>query len=267
MLSYCKKIVKKVLRKLLGPKRVQSVYFFTFHKCASSLFSTYILKNITGLKHVDYDMDMYSGKTFSLPLPFKKYNFAYGPLRLSLTPSTKEYEYFIKPIANPFFIKDKIAIFLVRDPRDILISAYYSFKFTHGFSSVPEIKARQLQYQATFKNKSLAEYVLDDATIQNKNFKTLHELASQCNRSVILKYEDMIENFDYFIAQLSKHIPLTDAVKQEIFKRSRPKKQEDITSHRRSGGVAGYKDKLDSETLLKLNEILKPTLQQFSYEF
>ena len=33
---------------------VSPVYFFTFHKCASSLFSKHILKEVDGFQHVDF---------------------------------------------------------------------------------------------------------------------------------------------------------------------------------------------------------------------
>jgi hypothetical protein len=230
------------------------------------LFSTYILKNIKGLQHIDYAMDLYNGKPLMLPLEFKEYGAAYGPIRLSAPPESLVYKHLVHSTSDFNFIKDKISVFLVRDPRDILISAYYSFGFTHGFSEVEEIKERQQLRRETIKNKSLEEYVLESAEAQNANFKTLYDLSKQSTRSVVLKYEDMIENFDYFISEFSKHINVSDAVKAEIYKRSRPKQKEDVNSHRRSGGVAGFRDKLDEETLLSLNKILKDTLQQFDYK-
>ena len=41
----------------------ESVYFYTFHKCASTLFSKDFLPNTEGLHHLDYARLIYRGKT------------------------------------------------------------------------------------------------------------------------------------------------------------------------------------------------------------
>ena len=43
------------------------------------------------------------------------------------------------------------------------------------------------------KKKSLDEYVLESVDIQVENFNSLYELANVCERSVILKYEEMVK--------------------------------------------------------------------------
>ena len=42
-------------------------------------------------------------------------------------------------ITSPEFVEDKTIVILVRDPRDVLISFYYSIGFTHITSANPEI--------------------------------------------------------------------------------------------------------------------------------
>ncbi len=49
-----------------GMNSYESVYFYTFHKCASSLFSNYVLRNIKGLVHVDYAVQISSGKKLAM---------------------------------------------------------------------------------------------------------------------------------------------------------------------------------------------------------
>lgn len=105
----------------------ETVYFYTFHKCASTLFNSYILKNIKGLQHVDYASQIYGGKKINKKLNFRDKGFVYGPIRLSADPMSSVYRMLVAPTSGHEFIRDKIAIFVVRDPRDILVSAYYSF--------------------------------------------------------------------------------------------------------------------------------------------
>jgi hypothetical protein len=248
----------------------ESVYFYTFHKCASTLFSSYILKNIEGLQHIDYEDLIYSGKIAAgKKLAFKDRGYVYGPIRLSITPTNPLhpiYDMLTKRVIEHDFIRDKITIFFVRDPRDILVSSYYSFGHTHGFSKVKEIRDQEEATRSSIQAKSLDEYVLASAKVQAKNFKTLNELASACERSIILKYENMINNFDYFISKLSNHIHIEENVAREIYLRSRPKQQEDITSHRRSGQVGGFRCKLNEKTIDALNRSLEETLTIFGYD-
>src|SRR3954467_281701 len=44
-----------------APTLPESVYFYTLHKCASGLFSDYVLKNARGLRLIDYADQFYNG--------------------------------------------------------------------------------------------------------------------------------------------------------------------------------------------------------------
>jgi len=246
-------------------KSHESVYFYTFHKCASTLFSSYILKNIKGLRNVDYASRIYSGRTYK-KLKLEAKGYAYGPIRLSADPMSPVYKKLVVPATQPEFIREKIVIFFVRDPRDILISAYYSFGYSHTFSPVAEIRQLQQAARNEIQAASLDEYVLRSANNVRRNFETLSELDSVCERSIVLKYEDMIGNFEHFIAELSKYIVLSQGVVQTVFERSRPKEKEDISSHRRSGQPGGFRGKLKQETIDSLNAELEDVLVRFQYE-
>lgn len=244
----------------------ESIYFFTFHKCASSLFSDYVLKNIKGLRHIDYMHQIYHGKrNANKKLIFKKRGYIYGPVRLS-QPTDSDSKIIISSTTEPEFIRDKIGIFLVRDPRDIIVSSYYSFGYSHNLSRVKEIRERQIADRNLIQNKSLDEYALDSADVQAKYFEILGHIAMACERSVILKYEDMINDFELFISQLCRYVTLDKKVIKEIYQRTRPKQEEDQLSHRRSGKTGDFRTKLKKETIESLNKRLEKTLSSFGYE-
>ncbi len=246
-------------------KSHESVYFYTFHKCASTLFGSYILKNIKGLRHVNYASRIYSGRAYK-KLKLEAKGYAYGPIRLSADPLSPVYKQLVRPATQPDFMRDKIVIFFVRDPRDILVSSYYSFGYTHAFSPVEQIRLLQEANRSKIQAESLDEFVLRSASKVRENFETLSELDSVCERSIVLKYEDMIDNFEYFIAQLSKYIIISQCVVRTIFERSRPKEKEDISSHRRSGQPGGFRSKLKRETIDSVNAELEDVLVRFQYE-
>lgn len=244
----------------------ESVYFYTFHKCASTLFSGYVLKNIDGLHNIDYASQIFSGKrNAQKKLTFKKRGFIYGPIRISADETGPVGRMLVKPTINHSFIRDKIAIFLVRDPRDILVSSYYSFGFTHALSMVDEIRDMQEAKRRMIREQTIDEYVLQEVENQIKFFNILYNLSIACDRSVILRYEDMIDSFNSFAEQLLRYVSLRYDVIQSIYKKSRPQKTEDITSHRRSGQVQGFRHKLEEHTIEALNEKLADTLTLFGY--
>ena len=250
-----------------GTNIPESVYFYTFHKCASSLFSSYVLKNINGLYHIDYSAQVFSGYRKANREPsYKKRGFIYGPIRVSSDLTAPVGKRVVKPTIQPEFIRDKIALFLVRDPRDILVSSYYSFGFTHSLSNVEEVREHQLDVRKRVQEKTLDEYVLDEAETQVRYFKRMHKLCEICERSTLLRYEDMIQNFDAFAEKMCQFVSIEDTVLEGMYQRSRPKDSEDKSSHRRSGQVGGFRDKLQEATIQAANKKMAGILTLFGYE-
>ncbi|HMO92489.1 MAG TPA: sulfotransferase domain-containing protein [Pirellulaceae bacterium] len=242
----------------------ESVYFYTFHKCASTLFADYVLKNLQGLNHVDYATQIYNGEEVEA-IEFQRYGVIYGPIRLSVNPHSPVYKRFVSVAAEPEFVKDKLAIFFVRDPRDMLVSLYYSFGFTHGFSSVPEIREQQAKLRREIQTQTLDEYVIAGAGQVAGYFSQLQELSRACTRGTLLRYEDLVEDFDKFIECFTSVVTLDQAVIDQIYQQSRPNQVEDTTSHRRSGQAANYQDKLKESTVAILNQQLAGVLASFGY--
>lgn len=244
-----------------------SIFFFTLHKCATSLFSSYVLKNLDGLAHVDYAKQLASGRrTSRTPLKFHRKGVAFGPMRISQQSQNMISRLLIEPVCDPDFLRERTAVFLVRDPRDILVSEYYSFGYTHGLSQVEDLRREQIRKRAEIQDLSLDDYVLSAAPQQRNWFNQIHELEVICDRSVILRYEDMVESFDTFLEAARKLLPISDSVAEEMYRRSRPKKKEDQSSHRRSGKTQGFRAKLKTQTIANLNQQFWTVLLRFGYE-
>lgn len=257
--------IRKILYKYHIVQKPESIYFYTFHKCASTLFSSYVLKNITGLDHVDYAKYLWDKPdSYNKTLKFNKKGHVYGPIRLS-TKGELVKRLLVSPTSNSDFIKDKTAIFFVRDPRDILVSQYYSFGFTHVLNPVEDRREKQLKKREKTQSLTLDEYVIENVNDQVENFLGLFELSNLAKRSVILKYEDMVEKYDDFIKDLLKIVDLDQKVIENTYQKSRPKKNIDNTSHQRSGRVKHFENELKPETINVLNNKLKEVLIKFDY--
>jgi hypothetical protein len=136
----------------------KSILFITFHKAASSLFGDQVLNNLVNMKAVDFSSSQWKNYNYIVKSSdFEENNFVYGPIRISsYNPGLLQIiASKISRIKISSNIRNKIdkltgndglidivenlcpdfrVIFMTRDPRDILVSAYYSFKKTHALS-------------------------------------------------------------------------------------------------------------------------------------
>ena len=249
-------------------RRPKSVYFFTFHKCASTLFSSIVLKRAVGLKNINYAQQLYRGVALgNKPFTFQEYGFIYGPIRV--TPqfeSTSVEDLLLSPVIQQDFLKSKRAVFLVRDPRAILTSQYYSFGFSHHLSKNKEVRETQEEIRQEIQKLTIDEYALNHATRMIEAFERLDLAQKHCQDRIVLRYEDLVEDFDAFIEQLCSFIPLRQATIDLVYRESRPKQVEEINSHKRSGLPSGFRKKLLPETIESLNNQFEPILKRFAYE-
>lgn len=242
----------------------ESIYFFTFHKCASTLFGGYVLKKIKGLRHVDYELRFTLGRQ-NHPVTFEKRGCIYGPIRLSTGPESPAHEALIVPTTRADFLKDKTALFFMRDPRDILVSAYYSFGYSHPVSQIEEIKKQQEQQRRRILGQTVDDFATGYAPAILKNFEKIEILQKSCSRSSVLRYEDMILDWDKFTKELSKCIKIRRRVLSRIYRKSRPRNKEEIGAHRRSGKTEGFRNSLKPQTVKNLNDTFRVVLDRYQY--
>ena len=250
-------------------RRPKSVYFFTFHKCASTLFGSMILKRVIGLKNINHSHQIYSGSIrTSHPLTFHENGCVYGPIRIvRKTENDPIEDLLLGPIIQPAFLGSKRAVFLIRDPRAILTSEYYSFGFSHSLSKNKEIRNGQEFIRREIQQISLDEYVLGKSNKLIEAFDRLDFAQQHCRERIILRYEDLIDNFETFVEKLCAFIPLHQRTIDLMYRESRPKKTEDIQSHKRSGLPSGFRKKLLPETVEALNQQLASILERYRYEW
>ena len=236
----------------------------TLHKCASTLFGHYLLPNVPGLIHVDYERQFFDGCSVN-EVTFQPHGYIYGPIRLSSGYDQPVYRRVVEPVTNSDFIRHRIVILFIRDPRDVLVSQYYSFGFSHPLSKSGKIRNQQLAFRESVQQQTVDEYVTERAFVTARHFDDVYRLSQICKRNVVLRYEDMIHDFSAFSRSLQQYIKVSQTILNAIYKHSRPKDKEDKSSHRRSGKVGGYRDKLQPETVETLNRQLEQALNRFGY--
>lgn len=246
------------------PKREKSIFFFTLHKSASTLFGNVVLPHISNLRHIDFAAKIYSGELKKTPV-FESYGYIYGPIRVWQERHNPESELLLEPCLKNDFLAAKKCLLFIRDPRDILVSFYYSVASTHGISDVPEIALLQNQRRAEAMELGLDAYCLKIAPKIRENFLTLQRVHESCKYSLLLRYEDLVQNFSPFSTQLRSFLDIHPESLQRLFDESRPLQNENLSGHKRSGAIEGFRNKLTKNTLSILNDQLRDILITFNY--
>jgi len=163
-------------------------------------------------------------------------------------------------------------VLVVRDPRDVLVSGYFSKAFSHPLPSLESDKRTGFE-----KNRQQAQTeTIDDYAL--KNSEKIHDiytdymqhLLKKNTRVYVCKYEEMIKDFEAWLTGLLDYaaLEITPELKQQFIAEHQAKapKKEDAEQHLRKGKAGDYKIKLKSETIDNLNIKFKEILYYFDYQ-
>ena len=163
-------------------------------------------------------------------------------------------------------------LLMVRDPRDVLVSSYYSIKYSHRPPSILGDKRSVFDTQRErAKSETIDEYVIRESvricTIYERYIKELIEAFPNTH---ITKYEHMNRDFRGWLNTILDYCDLSPpaGVLEEIItdnEKSRPK-SEDVSSHNRKGIVGDFRNKLTDQTIDSINQRFKPVMLALGYE-
>ena len=262
---------KRVLNKY-KPKsnsEIDSFIFFTTHKAASN-FTNQILKEVEQISEFElYDYGALIGsisEKLNITDQFEEYlnenhktlfklnGEIYGPQRLPL---------------NFTGINDYKKIFFLRDPRDVLVSAYYSFGYSHVEPDSTSMIDSFLKKRATIQNQTIDEYVLQEMERWIKpaymNYKKLR--LESTNDVLYLKYNDYIENTEGIVNKILTFFGLEnrDLAKRLAMSANPITRLEEKDQHKRSGKNNQWKTHLKQSTQDELNIKLKDILEFWDF--
>jgi hypothetical protein len=237
----------------------ESFIFFTVHKSASMLMENFLcdVSKETGMPQIDINgyfatqgdagIEKQKEKEF-LQKIFKKQGYVYGPLRFYLpVPELEKY-----PV-----------ILLLRDPRDVLTSQYYSIRATHPLITKKLIERRKIALKS-----SVDEHVRSQTPRFVKTYNEYIQNVLGKPNVLFLKYEDMVNDFGTFIEKINIHCRLNLSAEQ-IAKLDRTKtfetQGEDRSQHKRKVTPGDYKEKLQPATIEWLNKEFDDILKTLNY--
>lgn len=172
-------------------------------------------------------------------------------------------------------IKSYKILLTVRDPRDILVSSYFSMAYSHRLP--PEGNEKRdimLARRKKIREQSIDEYILQEQyRIKDTFLAYYHGLITKCDNEqlALLKYEEMTADYGSWLDSLASQLPLdiSQSLREQLIAANKQKAKEagseDKYRHRRKGRPGDYKEKLQDKTIQTLNKNLEPVLKAFGY--
>jgi hypothetical protein len=239
----------------------KSLFFVTLHKTASSFFAQFILPKAKKWQHKDYAQELFQNKT--VDVTYKKRGYLYGVIRLSLEKGNT-YEKVVRPILDSMILYKSNVLFFLRDPRDVLVSYFYSMAYSHDLSKNPQSKKLQIENRKHALELGVDQWALWYADYLKGYFEYIFDVNDKNPKSQILTYEMMVLNPEEMWGKISKILSLPESLKIPFIEQTRPIKTRDIYKHRRDGRPGNYVESLKETTVIELEKKLKPVLIRYS---
>ncbi len=162
-------------------------------------------------------------------------------------------------------------LIMVRDPRDMLVSAYYSYSKSHAIPKSESKAAEFMEFRKKISNMSVDEYVIDMSENTRWRMEQYMKLQQISDTVCILKYEDMISDFNCWLDSLLTHCQwqISPTLREKLLSESAQSKkvtEEKTSSHRRQVTPGDHKRKLKDSTIAYLDNHFSDILNQFGYK-
>ena len=156
---------------------------------------------------------------------------------------------------------------LLRDPRDALVSLYYSDSQSHGIPGKGPVMQNMLKKRALLQNVTLDEYVIQSSNSFLRHYiRTLQVLA--LSNSKIIRYEDIIYDKAALVSTvaeaISAQIP-SDKARVIAENHHQIPENESEDKHIRQVHPGNYRIKLKGETIEYLNDKFSVIINSLNY--
>ncbi|MGB5596538.1 MAG: sulfotransferase domain-containing protein [Crocosphaera sp.] len=172
-------------------------------------------------------------------------------------------------------ISEIIHIVQIRDPRDILVSEYFSNAWIHPDTQWSE---ERKELRTIIQQMSIDEYVVEGAEklgtfgeipLKIRYQPILNLSLPENHQIIIIKYEDMITDFKNWLGKSIKpfqfDLNLEPFIIEEYYNKYKHEftEKSETLEHKRKMTPGDHKQKLKPDTIDKLNDIFKEVLSNF----
>ncbi|TVQ03049.1 MAG: hypothetical protein EA359_10535 [Balneolaceae bacterium] len=162
-------------------------------------------------------------------------------------------------------------ILMIRDPRDILVSKYFSVAYSRSTEYENEEKNQYfMERRSQVKKMTLDEFVLSESDSLLSVFSRYERvLVSKYSNMYLSKYEEMVSEFPLWLSQILEFCELE--ISKNLFNKLIKENvklipdNENIERHIRRAKPGDYNEKLKRETIDILNQSFESVLQTYNY--
>ena len=243
------------------PSQQKSIVLLTVHKCASVFLGVKLaaLAKEAGL----------------VPLNLEAYGYAIDkPIAASLCPQG----FFFGPLRSPSLIdraQTDLAqfrtILVVRDPRDVLTSLYYSMAYSHNIPA-GETGRRLLQARDAAQGQDIDSWVHSVTARYVQRYQEYADLLSRQANGLasvhLCKYEDLVVDPEGWLAEVVRFLQVDVSpafLNSLLTKQDFAVDRENRHSHKRQVAPGDHARKLQPFTIAELNHQFARVMQAFGY--
>lgn len=165
-------------------------------------------------------------------------------------------------------IYDLKTIIQVRDPRDCLTSAYFSFRESHVEPTDPEKRKAFLERRRKLQDLDIDQYARSQAGSYKTRMRVLKNIAESHDDVLVLTYEDMVTQTESWLGRIAEFVgqPITQDLRMALdTKINFAPPKEDTAQHKRQVSPGDHLRKLTPGTIATITEQLAPELAFFGY--
>ena len=239
----------------------KNILFFTVHK-AASMFIYKVCHDLAKVRGLNYYSVNHN--------KFSRYYFDTEETDLTDLANWDNRTGCFAPLRYYFDIPPQLdaqTILHLRDPRDVLVSLYFSEAYSHNvFKGVFDLNPAEREKIVT---AGIDRYVLNHADTFNQKYTECQALLTKPG-SIFVTYETLVLNFPEWLEKVARGFAIDNPkFIQKLSKKYAGEfaiKKENIHAHKRKIVPGDYREKLAAETIAQLNAIFAENLQRYGYE-
>lgn len=247
--------------RLPRPSRLPSFYLFALHKSGSTLLNNMMQDAIDcagissiALSEVAFsaglpESDIINPEDFIYPVGYCYRGFREFP-----------------PYLRGFDISRNKKILLVRDPRDMLVSNFFSVKFSHTLPADGVVRRLLERERELASSMSIDQYCRSEAALFKAEFDGYRPILGTEIR--IFRYEDIIFNKREWLGEMLAYLEIAlppDAIERIVRTHDIVPDTERAGEHVRQVTPGNYKKHLNSATVSELNHRFSEILSKYRY--
>jgi hypothetical protein len=242
----------------------KSCFFFTMHKAASTFVGHLLSRTFQSAGYGALDI---SAESFTAGVTEVDYvccnrhrlldaNMFYGPFRSETA------------LAVPLELPEQLVVH-VRDPRDCVVSMYYSICFSHSLPGEGPARHEFLEWREKYREKGIDFFCMEGIERNYRALGIMREVVQRRPDAVLSYYERLVASPADWFVDVTTRLGISRNETPQIS--SLDEKEfvvlEDKFSHKRQVTPGDYKRKLKKETQIALSDHMKHDLQFFGYSF